>query len=219
MINKETKIDKGYRFTEARTTINKETLLTTTNEQKPIKCYACLRKVNKVWWINSNGYCGYCINIEITHLNSSLETRECDDCGKAVPVIFQTIDNKMLCKSCKRDAQKENELEIKPTAKDIGFIIMNIAQLDCGGLLDMDRGKREYYKTIKELQKCGWFLKEEKIFLKGAKEFDDLGYKAVYKLLYIGKKKCKRFPLICWPLNYVHCSDNMCSGHKSMIGH
>lgn len=189
--------------------LRKETLLTTIDHDKMMKCDTCNRGVNKVWWIKSNRYCAYCINIEITNTNRGKDpdTMRCDGCGMHSGVLFKT-DDKSLCRKCRRESRP-----VKHDMKMIdGFITMNLAELDCGGLFNIDMGRREYYKTVKELQKCGWFLKEEKSFLKGSKEFDDLGYKAAYKLLYTGNKKCRRFPSMCWPINYVHCDDNLCSG-------
>jgi hypothetical protein len=196
--------------------LQKETLLTTIDEKSAIKCDMCSRKVNKVWWIGCNRYCGYCINIEIIN-RSKEETKTCDGCGNLHDVLFKH-DDRMLCRICNNAEKvfgvetKSVDAETKPTDRQPGFIVMNIASLDCGGLFDIDKGKREYYKTIEELQTCGWFLKEERNFFKGSKEFDDHGYKTIYKLLYIGKKKCKRFPSACWPISYIHCSDNMCAG-------
>jgi hypothetical protein len=190
--------------------LQKETLLTSEYIADITKCDACKRGTYKVWWIESNKYCAYCINIEITNRNSVKKMIEkikrCGVCLRLSDVLFE-VDKQMLCRGCS---------SMKMMIKEHGFIIMNMAELEDGGLLDIDRGKREHYKTVIELQRCGWFVKEKKVFTKGSTEFDELSYKTTYRLLYIGKKKCKRFPLMCWPVSYTNCMDALCSGHVTL---
>jgi len=120
----------------------------------------------------------------------------------------------MICGICKRDMPTVRVIDAKFHCSDCEYELLGLPQLmvarswGYGGMHIFDSvTKRVVRGGLKTLEKCDFVLYNHKHFLKSCIKYL---YQDEYILRYFGTKKCKRFPKVTWPVNFVPCDGKDC---------
>ena len=117
----------------------------------------------------------------------------CDRCGKVSGILIRSIKlSKFVCERC--------NMEASPAKIFVGLQPHN-------NLLYFNTISRVlYHIDLKDIIKCGWFLRKWKIFPPEEKR----QFKEEYTLEYYGSFKCPLAGKYLWPYSMVDCQNHAC---------